>query len=223
MVRLYCPSSNFRTQKPDTSLSESDQEAEKSRETLQNLVTELPENNQEISRRLRNLEDMCESQSVLTNCFRNTNNVEITEDDAETIRYNLVLNDSDETPKTLPGVAFQYSFEIDLNTSRVYKRTKLYEPDASFTSSAVRTHAWSIFSGLSLSEVSIISVIALPLYSHDISNSQWYICGEYDRFSSQSETLPVYKLVVLGHEDAGKTALTMQVSSIVLVLVVYEY
>jgi hypothetical protein len=68
---------------------------------------------------------------------------------------------------------FQSSFEIDLGTSRVYRRTQLYQSDMSFTSSAVRTHVWSIFSGLSLADVSKISAIALPVYSDDISNNEW--------------------------------------------------
>jgi hypothetical protein len=42
----------------------------------------------------------------------------------------------------------------------------------SFTTSIARTHAWSVFSGLSLSAVSIISVIALPLSDEELS--EWY-------------------------------------------------
>ena len=74
-------------------------------------------------------------------------------------------------------VTSRLSFEDDLNGSRVYKRTQFYESDVSFTTSAIRTHSWSIFSGLSLAEVSIISAIALPLYLFEISNSQWYDVG----------------------------------------------
>src|SRR5438034_9545722 len=44
----------------------------------------------------------------------------------------------------------------------------------SFTSSAVRSNVWSIFSSFSLAEVSIISVIALPLYLQEISNVEFY-------------------------------------------------
>jgi hypothetical protein len=68
---------------------------------------------------------------------------------------------------------FQSSFEIDLGTSRVFRRTQWYQPDTSFTSSAVRTRVWFIFSGLSLSDVCKISAIALPVYSEDILNNQW--------------------------------------------------
>jgi hypothetical protein len=76
------------------------------------------------------------------------------------------------------GFDFQFatrlSFEDDLNGSRVYKRTQFYASDVSFTTSAIRTHSWSVFSGLSLAEVSVISAIALSLYLFEISNSQWY-------------------------------------------------
>jgi hypothetical protein len=100
------------------------------------------------------------------------------EEDTQTICHNLVTEDSEHFSNSLPVAPFPFSSETELSTSRVYEKTRLYEPDASFTSSAVRTHAWSVLSGLSLTEVSMISVIALPLYSHDISNSQWYTFGE---------------------------------------------
>lgn len=76
-------------------------------------------------------------------------------------------------------------FQIDLETSRVYQRTEIYKSDVSFTSSAVRTHAWSVFSGLSLSEVSVISAIALPLYLDEISNMEWYILSQLARTNLQ--------------------------------------
>jgi hypothetical protein len=84
----------------------------------------------------------------------------------------------------------ELSYEDDLKLSRVYSRTQLYESDVSFTSSAVRTHAWSVYSGLSLAEASVISAIALPLYSHDISNSQWYKFGEASQTDRQ-RTIPI--------------------------------
>jgi hypothetical protein len=71
----------------------------------------------------------------------------------------------------------EVSFENDLKLSRVYSRTQLYETDVSFISSVVRSHAWSVYSGLSLAEISVISAIALPVYSHDILNSHRYKFG----------------------------------------------
>jgi hypothetical protein len=115
-------------------------------------------------------------------CFRNGRNTEETKSgNAETttiITNRSVLGEHSQGRSSLQEYHFRFAFERDLETSRVYKRIQLYDPDASFTSSAIRTHAWSIFSGLSLAEVSIISTIALPLYQHEISNSQWYKFGE---------------------------------------------
>jgi hypothetical protein len=172
--------------------SESDLEAEKTRGTLQNLVEQLLESNQDISSRLRNLEDTCESQSTVTRCFRNGSNTELAEKDGgQAVAITpgrLVSDDSNYGRINFPVNAFRFTFENDLETSRVYNRTQIYEPDVSFTSSAVRTHAWSIFSGLSLAEVSIISAVALPLYSHEISNSQWYNFGESGQAGPQRGT-----------------------------------
>lgn len=56
----------------------------------------------------------------------------------------------------------------------MYQRTQFYECDVSFAESNVRTHAWSIFSGLSLSEISLVAAIAVPIFETDISNAQCY-------------------------------------------------
>lgn len=169
----------------------SDLEAEKSRHALQSLVLQLLESNTEIARRLRSLEDMTESQSTLTSCFRNgkagTNtDIEVINKRSssvlETIETLSIRDESDvmrhQSLASFPGATFQHSFEADLNTTRVYTRTQLYNSDVSFTSSAVRTHVWSVFSGLSLSEISDVSVIALPLYPHEIYNGHWYLCED---------------------------------------------
>jgi cell division control protein 24 len=70
-----------------------------------------------------------------------------------------------------------FEFENDLETSRVYRRAQRDTMDFSFRSSIAHTNAWSQFSGLSLSEVSIISAIALPLYPDEIENAQHYRLG----------------------------------------------
>ena len=70
---------------------------------------------------------------------------------------------------------FELSFEKDLKASRVYRRIKRDTMDFSMRSSVARSHGWSIFSGMSLSDISEISVLALPLHPTDISNPQHYI------------------------------------------------
>jgi hypothetical protein len=158
---------------------------------LHTLISQLLESNQEISRRLHNLEASQDSQSILTNCFRNGNThegVDVTEEITEADPNKRDSRTSSPFSNNFQATAFHYSFEIDLNTSRVYRRTEPYESDVSFTSSNVRTHAWSIFSGMSLSEISVVSALALPLYAYDIPNNEWYNFGEIGLAVPMSET-----------------------------------
>jgi cell division control protein 24 len=67
-----------------------------------------------------------------------------------------------------------FDFENDLGASRVYRRAQRDTMDFSFRSSIAHTNGWSIFSGLSLSDISIISAIALPLYPEEVENAQHY-------------------------------------------------
>jgi serine/threonine protein kinase len=64
----------------------------------------------------------------------------------------------------------RWSFEGDLLRTRVYRGTEANDTDASFKTSIGRAHAWSIFSGLSLADISELSVIALPLFYEDLTN-----------------------------------------------------
>jgi GTPase KRas protein len=165
---------------------------------LQDLVEQLLESSYDISRRLHSIENSCDSQTTLTRYLTN-DSTEPTEVDNSSIAPDAMdMNDVglksfdfqfttteltvtetmaiDST--TTESTTTEVSFENDLKLSRVYSRTQLYKSDVSFTSSAVRTHAWSVYSGLSLAEASVISAVALPLYSHDISNSHWYKFGD---------------------------------------------
>jgi hypothetical protein len=156
--------------------SESDQEAKQSREKLQNLVEQLLQSNQDISRRLKNFDAVSGSRSTLTQCLNGKGPINAGQD-GEQIATVVRRLGSDE--RSCGGIIIQtnavrFTFEDELRASRVYRRTQPYSSDASFTTSSVRTHAWSIFSGFSLADISAVSAIALPLYSHEISNNQWY-------------------------------------------------
>jgi hypothetical protein len=65
-------------------------------------------------------------------------------------------------------------FESILQQSWVYRRNERNECDASFVSSVQRSHACSIFTGYSLADISILSVIAMPLTLRELLNSQHY-------------------------------------------------
>jgi GTPase KRas len=82
-------------------------------------------------------------------------------------------------------------FEITLEESRVYKRIRSsYNCDLSFTTSIPRTHAWSQLTGLSLNDVSVMSVIALPV-SIDEINSIGAGLTFADFLSSHSQSNPI--------------------------------
>ncbi|KAF5018986.1 hypothetical protein F66182_9004 [Fusarium sp. NRRL 66182] len=59
-------------------------------------------------------------------------------------------------------------FEEELEQSRVYSRTQQNEPDMSFTSSNAPSNAWSMLSGMSLNDISVISAFRLPITVDDI-------------------------------------------------------
>jgi hypothetical protein len=89
---------------------------------------------------------------------------------------------------------YQPVFESILHTSRVYRRALCNSSMTSLPDSVARTASWSVLSGLSLADVSNISVLALPIYASEISNSHWYSFGGSNNkidylSSSESEDL----------------------------------
>ena len=94
------------------------------------------------------------------------------------------IGEADVCSRMLKERASPFAFEDDAETSRAQKRTKLNSADTSFTSPAVRTNAWS---NLSLADISVISIIALPLYLHEIPNSRWYTTGNAKHTDSSTE------------------------------------
>lgn len=69
---------------------------------------------------------------------------------------------------------FGYSFDQDLNTSRPYTRALQKHGAWSTTSSETHTMGWSCLSGLSLAEISHISVINLPFSPQELWNGHRY-------------------------------------------------
>ena len=76
---------------------------------------------------------------------------------------------------------FGFVFEEELNESWVYQRAaRKMDGSSSLISSAGRTASWSILTGLSLSDISNIAVLSLPIYAEEISNREMYQFGEVD-------------------------------------------
>ena len=82
------------------------------------------------------------------------------------------------TDESIPDAdpSIETTFEVVLLTTRVYDRVKDREIDAMSTVSTNRSRAWSILSGLSLAQVSVIAVIKLPLYDSELRRFRALAC-----------------------------------------------
>ncbi|KAF8253427.1 hypothetical protein K440DRAFT_251340 [Wilcoxina mikolae CBS 423.85] len=74
----------------------------------------------------------------------------------------------------------RFSFEDTLYKTRVYTRTVLNSTTNSFKSAQTIGSKWTQLTGLSLAQISNISVIHLPICASDIPNSaHWFKFGSY--------------------------------------------
>ncbi|KAI9767951.1 MAG: hypothetical protein M1839_004303 [Geoglossum umbratile] len=135
-------------------------EAKSSVETLCTLVGQLIESNADMSNRLRMLESsMLAPQDDAAN------------DDIASITTTPSLKQVHGDRRLNP---FRLDFEDTLFATRVYKNTLLRNSVVSLTSSKPPTAQWSVLSGLSLADVSNISILSLPLSASELYNSRWY-------------------------------------------------
>ena len=115
------------------------------------------------------------------------------------------------------------NFEKILGRSRAYRKATRDTVDYSFRSSVARSHAWSNLSDISLSEISAIAVIALPISPKSIANGYHYEQAGYIRRplplpsttannASFDDPPREYKVVVLESGKSGASALAIRVS-----------
>ncbi|KAH7176269.1 ras family-domain-containing protein [Dactylonectria macrodidyma] len=142
--------------------SDSQVRAENNQQQLMSTVEMLLERNHDLSERMMGIESAFDTISQHQATFQFTAGIDS-------------LAPHTASPKRSSLVEFE--FERYLKASRVYRRAKRDTMDFSVRSSVARTHAWSVFSGISLSNISEISVLALPLYAEDIANPQHYNFG----------------------------------------------
>lgn len=87
------------------------------------------------------------------------------------------------------------SFEAILKCSRVYRHVYIWGDGSSLGSSVMKRTRWMTMSDYSLSEVSNIAVIDLPLWSMDLWNVRPYIdiniILEGDEMTDKATTSPV--------------------------------
>ncbi|KAM0382396.1 hypothetical protein ACHAPY_004388 [Fusarium culmorum] len=152
--------------------SDSDRSATQHHEQLSANINLLLESNQSLSRRLMNLEEAMDTATIAS---RRMSFLTLVEDTSQGIASEQSHPSIAETDSTI-GVS-KFDFEDDLEASRAYRRAQRDTMDFSFRSSIARSNSWSVFSGLSLGDISIMAVIALPVYQEDLANPEHYDFG----------------------------------------------
>lgn len=166
--------------------SESDREAATSHEELKTLVGRMLDVNQDLCRRL----DTLEAGSIVHSCVCSIKIANEGQDDVDTIRPSDEKDNAQDLDSP-ESYQFRFAFESILEASRVYRKAEPNECDmCSLKGSVARSHAWSSLSDLSLAQISVISVIALPLYPSGISNSEWYTFGDITEVDIPSSDQP---------------------------------
>lgn len=156
--------------------STSDAEAARSQASLGILVEQLLQTNHGLCKRMRNLEDAFDARTIRTN---NQSDALSLMSHGDTATVTTVRRRKRNRISIVETFRIRFAFDDDLESSRVYSKVMLEDPcDRSFNSSAVRTNAWSVFSGLSLADISVMSVVALPIYASDIRNQEHYLFGD---------------------------------------------
>ena len=159
-----------------TMSSTSDAEAARSQASLEMLVEQLLQTNRGLCKRMRNLEDTFDARSISTNSQFDALSLM---SNGDTATITSVRRRKRNHISMFEPFRIRFAFDDDLESSRVYSRVMLEDScDRSFNSSAVRTNAWSVFSGLSLADISVVSVVALPIYASDIRNQEHYLFGD---------------------------------------------
>ena len=148
--------------------SQSSLEAQESVNTLCTLVEQVLRSNELLQERLNSIEL----------------GSSIGKDSVTNLEATQARLPSDGFRQSANGVAdstnFGYTaFEYELNNSRVYRRSrKTNDRTLSIVSTAGRTASWSILSGLSISDISNLSVLAIPIHAEDILNPERYQFGD---------------------------------------------
>ena len=105
-----------------------------------------------------------------------------------------------------PGVGhtlsqFGVQIQKELEASRVYRRSAKRHSTSSFLS-GLHSAAWSALSGVSLAEISALSVLSLPISYHELWNPQHYkTAHKLYHAADSSSTSALYPLDTQGEAD----------------------
>ena len=191
-----------------TYISTSIGEAQSSASQLNTLIQQVLDSNLEISQRMANLEmrtlgypQSCAPTLAALDTNKDDDSVNATRAATDAVKGAMAPDecvvivegsgeDKSERSKNIQDPAFNFTFDQDLNNSRPYARAMKRNSVWSTVSSTVHTMSWSYLSGLSLAEVSGISVIGLPVSPQELWNGYHYILTDsnLDPVSRKTET-----------------------------------
>ncbi|KAF4434117.1 hypothetical protein FACUT_7969 [Fusarium acutatum] len=164
--------------------SDSGQRAKEHQEQLSNNVKVLLDSNEALSRRIMNIEDTLNTQAIMSG---RTSILSLSASPPQDTTQPLSAETHATSIDTNNKLAiYKFDFEDDLESSHVYRRALRETMDYSIRSSVARSYNWSVFSDLSLEDISIMSFIALPVYQDDITNAEHYDFGEEATFISET-------------------------------------
>ena len=189
-------------------ISTSVTEAENAVSELIESITRVLETNQVLAERMANLE-LQHSAYALSEASDSTQDVELRQrervtDDGETSTDSSIPASNEEgedqdnesivtvrrigpaTSESLNAVD-GWAFEPDLFASRPYARAINRRPCWSATSSVVPTMGWSYLSGLSLADISKVSMLSLPLSPLELWNGDRYVTARNDLEDSSAD------------------------------------
>ena len=148
--------------------------AVESRTQLQDQNEQLRRSHQDLLERFERhqeymeaLSERLESRSSFHSSFRSEHTME-----SEALTIRPAKGQGESQPEANNGnvrSGFRFAFEHILEESRVYRMARASECDLSFNSSIPRSHAWTVFSELTLTDISMLSMIALPIYKSDLN------------------------------------------------------
>ena len=181
-------------------------EAESAVARLCDRVEQVLASNQDMGRRLRDMDH---------NTIRRAASTVISSRDDASTKSSGTVTPPIHPPGNLPEVIqrnqFGFAFEEDLFASRVYRKPLFSDSGESLVTSAARTTSSSVLSALSLTDVSNISILAIPIYSHEISNSNRYSFGDFHQAAvhvgqQSTNTRPLNQLLKVNKWDGFASA-----------------
>jgi hypothetical protein len=152
--------------------SESDLEARKIADTLQQHVEQQVEADTDLAARLSGIQlpsDVVDLQTLDQTPDEGQGRITLADETMTPIRTGTPPAHEDpemDIPEADPTM--EPTLDGLLSTSRVYFRVRDRDVDAITTVSTTRSCAWSILSGVSMAEISVIAVISLPIHEPEL-------------------------------------------------------